>query len=43
MHVFMHYISECLSNAYKNIGYHAIPDHNKAQADMYLNFDLMHK
>ncbi len=21
-----------------NIGYRAIPDHNKAQADMYLNF-----
>ncbi len=41
MHVWMHYISERLSNAYYNIASRAIPDHNKAQADMYLHFYLM--
>ncbi len=34
----MYALSECLSNAYQNIGYHAIPDHKKAHADMYFYF-----
>ncbi len=39
----MYALSERLSNAYKNIGYRAIPDHNTAQAACILFFYLMHK